>query len=89
VLARRVRQRVLAICDRLLETGIKGENERTQAEEEYWVRATRVEALSGLGRTDEADTAFETAKKRSPPPENWMIDSTAEQLAKLKALLKA
>ena len=27
------------------------------------------------------------ARGMSPPPEGWMIDSTAEQLAKLKALL--
>jgi hypothetical protein len=87
VLARRVRERVLAICDQLLKTGIKGENERTQAEEEYWVRATRVEALFGLGRCDESNAEFEAARRMIPPPEGWMIDSTAEQLAKLKVLL--
>ena len=87
VLARRVRQRVLAICDQLLKAGIKRESARTQAEEEYWVRATRVEALFGLLRDDESNSEFEGAKNMIPSPEGWMIDSTAEQLAKLKALL--
>jgi hypothetical protein len=88
VQARRVRQRVLALCDRCLTTGIKGESERTQAEEEYWVRATRVEALFGLGRLDESNVEFDKAKKMTPPPEGWMIASTSEQLGKLKSLLE-
>jgi hypothetical protein len=88
VQARRVRQRVLALCDRSLTSGIKGESERTQAEEEYWVRATRVEALFGLGRLDESNVEFDKAKKMTPPPEGWMIASTSEQLGKLKSLLE-
>jgi hypothetical protein len=85
---RRVRRRVLELCDRCLISGIKGESERTQAEEEYWVRATRVEALFGLGRLHESNVEFDQAKKMTPPPEGWMIDSTAEQLGKLKSLLE-
>jgi hypothetical protein len=89
VQARRVRRRVLAICDRLLANGIKGETARSKAEEEYWIRATRVEALFGLGSVAESIAALEEAKAMKPAPEAWMIESTESQLAKLKALLGA
>jgi hypothetical protein len=87
VQARRVRQRVLGICEKLLAEGIKGESPQSKAEQEYWVRATIVEALRGLGRVTESDAAFTAAKAMTPAPEGWMIDSTEEQLGKLKALL--
>jgi hypothetical protein len=87
VQARRVRDRVLALCDALLIAGIRGESERSKAEEEYWVRATRVEALLGLGRVADGATAFEEAKNMRPAPEGWMVQSTENQLAKLKPLL--
>jgi hypothetical protein len=89
VQANRVRTRVLSICEGLLANGIKGESERSKAEQEYWVRATVVEALYGLGRLDESAAAFEQAKQMPTPPTQWMIDSTSEQIAKLKALLAA
>ena len=89
VLARRVRTRVLAISQDLLANGIKGESKRSKAEQEYWVRATMVEALYGLGRPDEAAAAFEAAKQMDPAPEKWMVDSTKEQLDKLQVLLAA
>ena len=85
VLAQRVRKRVLAACQEQLKAGIKGESERSKAEQEYWVRATVVEALAGLGRIDESATAFEAAKHMAPEP--WMIDATEQQVGKLKALL--
>ena len=87
VQARRVRQQVLRMCEQLLASGIKGESKRSKAEQEYWVRATVVEALYGLGQQDESAVAFAAAKQMNPPPEKFMVESTEEQLVKLKALL--
>ena len=67
--------------------GIKGESPQSKAEQEYWIRATVVEALQGLGKVTESEAAFAAAKDMKPAPEVWMIDSTEEQLGKLKALL--
>ena len=87
VLAQRIRRRVLAVCEELLATGIKGESKRSQIEQEYWVRATAVEALFALGRLDESAAAFDAAKAAGA--ETWMIASTEEQLTKLKGLFAA
>ena len=84
VQARRVRERVVGICTHLLEEGIRGESENKKSEEEYWVRATLVEALFGLGKAAESEAQFATAKKVAP--ERWMINTTEKQLAKLRAL---
>jgi hypothetical protein len=87
VQARRVRQRVLGTCQQLLAAGVKGEDKKSQAETEYWVRATIVEALFGLGRRAEAEAAFADAKVMAP--ESFMAASTEEQLGKLGRLLDA
>ena len=87
VQARRVRRRVLDICQSLLATGVKGESTRSKAEQEYWIRGTIAEALHGLGRPAEGDAAFAAAKAMTPAPESWMVESTEQQLEKLKALL--
>ena len=86
VQARRVRERVLRICEDLLAKGIsKGESPRSIVEQKYWVQATIAEALFGLGRSAEAAEAFTKAKQMAP--EGWMVESTQEQLGKLAALL--
>ncbi|CAN5545570.1 hypothetical protein BH23ACI1_BH23ACI1_29780 [soil metagenome] len=72
-----------------LATGVRGESDRKKAEQEYWIRATRAEALAGLGWADEAAAAFDRAQRVKPAPEGWMIDSTREQLEKVTTLLKA
>jgi Tetratricopeptide Repeats-Sensor len=82
--ARRVRERVVGICTALLAEGIRGENEDKKREEEYWVRATLVEALLGLGNNAQSESEFAVAKKVGP--ERWMINTTEEQLTKLRAL---
>jgi hypothetical protein len=87
VQAQRVRRQVLRMCEGLLASGIKGESQRAKAEQEYWVRATVVEALYGLGRAAESAAAFTAARQMNPAPEKWMVDSTDEQLGKLIALL--
>jgi hypothetical protein len=60
-LARRIRQQVLAICDRLLEAASSSDGQASGpphpgagSEEPFWIGATKVEALLGLGRKDEA-----------------------------------
>jgi hypothetical protein len=88
VQARRVRERVLAICQQLLANGVKGEDEKARKAEEYWVRASVVEALVGSGRPDDVvQKEFDAAKKIAPEP--WMVETTETQLAKLRALLAA
>jgi len=84
VQARRVRERVVGICTQLLAQGIRGESEDKKSEEEYWVRATLVEALFGLGNAAKSEAEFAIAKKGAPKP--WMINTTEEQLAKLRVL---
>ena len=84
VQARHVRERVVGICKQVLAEGIRGETENKKSEEEYWVRATLVEALFGLGKAAQSEVEFTIAKEVAPEP--WMINTTEEQLAKLRAL---
>ncbi len=51
VLARRARQGVVAIVDRLLQAPAAGE---VNSDEPFWIGAAKVEALLGLGRKDES-----------------------------------
>jgi hypothetical protein len=53
-LARRIRGDVLLICDRMLEAVSAGQL-LVDDEELFWIKATKVEALFGLGRRAEAD----------------------------------
>ena len=85
--ARRLRVRVLASCDTLLQQGIKGETAQKKAEEEYWVRAIRAEALCGLQRASESRAAFDDAKNMEPKPAAWMVDATSKRLEALHTLL--
>lgn len=85
VQARRVRLKVLDLCTTTMNGRPGGDSPRSRIEQEYWLRATRVEALYGLGRAAEADAEFATAKAIAP--EQWMIDSTQQQIGKLLALL--
>lgn len=84
VQARHIRDRVVGICKQVLAEGIRGETENKKSEEEYWVRATLVEALFGLGKAAQSEVEFTIAKEVAPEP--WMINTTEEQLAKLRAL---
>jgi hypothetical protein len=97
-LARRIRQQVLAICDRLLEAA-PGSDE--SGDEPFWIGATKVEALCGLGRQDEAiklksevvAKERERLKKASgnsataSDEADWKEDSLTRQLEKLGKLL--
>lgn len=85
VLARRVRKEVLHLVDEAERTMPRDENRAPlDVREAYWVAATRLEALKGLGdaRLDEASEAlFANA------PEPWMPATTQGQLARLDKLL--
>jgi hypothetical protein len=87
VLARRVRRQVLGIVDTALAALPKDQDGNAQDPgEEYWLRATRVEALMGLDDPrfeEERGTLFVAA------PEPWMKATAESQLKKLADLLKA
>lgn len=86
VMAARARREVVAICDRELDA-VKHDATQLDLEELYWLRASRVEALLGLGDHEGSAKAFEEARSAQPAPEPWMIESTEEQLKKLEGLL--
>jgi len=89
VQARRVRQEVLDICDKVLAESAAASAKDANAsgpapESQYWVLATIAEAHIGLedGLGEQRlQEAFAVAS------EKWMKDSTQEQVDKLKALL--
>lgn len=86
VLAARTRSRVLEICDQELKAAAECPA-RFKPDDNYWLRASRAEALFGLGRRDEADGELAKAKTANPPPDSWMIKSTENQLKTLEGLL--
>jgi len=95
VIARRTRTEVLALCDAALASGtLKGDDP-------FWVNATKVEALVGLGRKSESDALRRALASNNPPPAAksndsisdmirppaaWMIETMDDQLRKLEAL---
>ncbi len=92
VLARRVRRHVLEICDGALVAG------RFPADEKFWIGATKVEALIGLGRKEEAEAlkekvvSEERERLRAEGADratagDWKEQSLDAQLGKLEALL--
>ncbi len=98
VQAARIRREVLDIADAFLadeearaqrarDVGEKAADGPSWDALRYWVRASRAEALFGLGCRAEAEAALAEAKALRPPPQGWMIDSTEKQLRKLAALL--
>ena len=91
VLARRVRMRVLDICEEKIKGGT------LLGDEPFWVGATKVEALFGLGRKQEAETlkqsvvANERERLRAAGGNagdtDWKETTLNEQLAKLEKRL--
>lgn len=89
VQARRVRQEVLEICEHWLRENPSAPDPSPSAsmkpaESRYWVLATVAEAHVGLedGKGDQA-----LVEALAAAPEEWMKQSTQEQVAKLKGLL--
>lgn len=78
--ARKVRAAVMQMCQAAAE-GAKSD------EQKYWVLATALEAAVGLESA--ADEAALNARLAAMPAKQWMRDTTAGQVAKLRELLKA
>jgi tetratricopeptide (TPR) repeat protein len=89
VLARRVRTEVLSICERWLEKCPMPDEQEIKTEylrNWYWVMVTIGEAYIGLGNEDAAKEILE--KAFAVAPEDWMPDSTNDQLERLRLLLQ-
>ncbi len=82
VQARRIRREVIAICEKWLRDNPTRGAERSARfrAARYWVEATLAQARIGLGE-DPAEHALPAA------PEDWMRQTTQEQIDKLQALL--
>lgn len=78
--ARSVRRRVIEACRAELE-----QNPQMNKKERYWVLATLQQASVGLGDDAAADEWDRQAEEQEPT--SRMVQSTEEQLAKLRALL--
>ncbi len=85
VWARRVRQRVIELCEQRLAAGVKDDHGNDDRVELFWLRATLIEALIGSGQSARAES--EKDKAIAEAPESWMAGSLAEQLGKLEQLL--
>jgi hypothetical protein len=99
VLAQRTRRKVIELCQELLDA-----ERPPIGESEFWIKATMSQAYAGIGDDAKADELLEEAKKLdlaapvltsagqtapSPVPvPKWMIESSVEQLDKLRELLK-
>ncbi|HEX7955472.1 MAG TPA: tetratricopeptide repeat-containing protein [Pyrinomonadaceae bacterium] len=85
VQAERVRREVRDICEEVMKDGGPKDDEL-----KYWVLATWAEALLGVGDEAGARAKLDEAGALIPDPEknNWMRQSTAEQMDKLRALLE-
>jgi tetratricopeptide (TPR) repeat protein len=88
VLAQRTRRHVVDVCEKLLEDA-KGEAaaKRFDRDASYWVFATLAEAWTGLGDEAKSQEYQNQALALNPPPPQWIIESTQEQLRKLRTLL--
>jgi hypothetical protein len=91
VVARRIRTEVLTLCDAALVSRrakiVDGQasDERTR-DELFWIEATKVEALLGLGREAESTELRSRIVTGPPKPADWMVESLDSQLAKLSTL---
>jgi hypothetical protein len=92
ILARRVRADVLINCDQLLQAAPSADSD-----EPFWIGATKVEAIFGLGRTDEADRLKKEIVEKERlrlikaggdgTASQWKAATLSDQLKKLGELL--
>jgi len=90
VQARRVRKEVVSICNHWLESNPRPAPLLPGSkfpEKKYWVLATLAEAQIGL--EDEAIGQQRLEEAFAAAPEQWMKETTQEQVTKLKTLLSA
>jgi hypothetical protein len=69
---------VLTLCDAALD--------QSRDADVFWINATKVEALLGLGQTAEAEALKNAMVQQTPPPAQWMVDSMNAQLMALTVL---
>ncbi len=81
VIAQRTRRRVLTLCE-----GLLGSTPAPKGVDEYWIRATMAEAYAGLGDDAKAQELLDGAKAL-PGVAAWMLQTTDEQLARLRDLV--
>jgi hypothetical protein len=79
VQAERIRKEVLSICESLIG------QEQLPDSDKYWVLATMAEAYLGTGKDELAAQKLDEA--RSLSTSGWMIESTEDQMTKLRSLL--
>jgi len=84
VQAQRIRHKVIDICNDALTAGIEDD------EEKYWVLATLWEAAVGIEDQQGARQWEKAARQHvdSTKLQDWMVETTEDQIAKLNALLK-
>lgn len=84
VQAQRVRRKVLTFCEAALRA-----TPPPTGETEFWIKAAMTEAYTGLGEKEQAGRLLESARRdvKSGPVPSWIMDTTEEQLAKLRSLL--
>jgi hypothetical protein len=88
VLARRTRHRVVDICQALLsQTRTEALAIEFNRENKCWVLAALAEAWAGLGDEIKSKEYQNQVLALDPPPPQRMIESTQEQLKKLRGLL--
>ena len=86
VVARRIRHEVLTLCDAALEADRRRDPaDKLSPDDVFWIYATKVEALLGLGRLAESD-ALRTSILSRLDANDWKAKTMSEQLAALAAL---
>jgi hypothetical protein len=85
VWAARVRRRVIELVEERLAKGVKDDEGKDDLEQLFWLRATLIEALVGIGESARAELEKAVAIKEAP--ESWMAGSLQEQLEKLGKML--
>jgi tetratricopeptide repeat protein len=90
-LAKRIRNDVLSICDQLLEA-VPADQQQADSDELFWIEATKVEALFGLGRKAEAeklkiDILDKERKRLGDNQAKWNGATLLSQLDELAKLL--
>ena len=86
VLAERVRRRVAPLCRSVLDSGgVKKKDGSADPHGTFWVQASLMEALVGIG--DEAGAAALEPVVRANPPEPWMPATMDQQITNLRGLL--
>jgi hypothetical protein len=85
VWAWRVRSRVIELAEKQLAAGVKDDEGNVDLEQQFWLRATLIEAMVGTGDSAGAEEKKALAIKEAP--EVWMAGSLNEQLEKLSKML--